>query len=314
MLQSPVPHSSPASRPTALLALLALAGIWGYNWVQMKIAVTYAPPFVFSAIRIGLGALCLLALLVVRRQSLWPQEVPKTALSGVLQIAGVYGFATWALVSGGAGRTSVLVYTMPFWTLLLAWVVLGERLRPLQWLAVGASGVGLMCILGHIQWDMTLLSKGLAVLAGLCWAGGAVTTKLLRQQRSLDLLSLTAWQMTFAAIPLAWVAWVTPATPIQWTPAFVFALVYNVIPATVIATLLWLYILDALPAGVAGVGILLNPVIGVLAAWVQLGEVPTTLERVGMAFIAVALLCNTTQALRADPPPSTSPMDSDASS
>jgi len=36
--------------------------------------------------------------------------------------------------------------------------------------------------------------------------------------------------------------------------------------------LLWLYVLNRLSAGTAGLGVLLNPVIGVLAAWIQLGE------------------------------------------
>ena len=41
-----------------------------------------------------------------------------------------------ALAGGGAGRTSVLVFTMPFWTMLMAWPVLHERVRGTQWLAV----------------------------------------------------------------------------------------------------------------------------------------------------------------------------------
>lgn len=61
---------------------------------------------------------------------------------GLLQTAGAYGFAMWALVSGGAGKTSVLVYIMPFWTLLLAWLILGERVRGIQWFAIGLSLCG----------------------------------------------------------------------------------------------------------------------------------------------------------------------------
>ena len=41
-----------------------------------------------------------------------------------------------AVAGGGAGRAAVLVFTMPFWTMLLAWPVLGERVRGMQWLAV----------------------------------------------------------------------------------------------------------------------------------------------------------------------------------
>ncbi len=101
------------SQAPAIAALLLLAIIWGYNWVQMKIAVQYASPFVFSAIRILLGSFSLLLAMIWLRKPLRPKEIPGTFWAGVLQIAGVYGFATWALVSGGAGRVSVLVYTMP---------------------------------------------------------------------------------------------------------------------------------------------------------------------------------------------------------
>ena len=42
-------------------------------------------------------------------------------------------------------------------------------------------------------------------------------------------------------------------------------------------------------AGVASMSSLLAPVIGVLAAWLQLHEVPTRLEIAGMLLIALAL-------------------------
>lgn len=43
------------------------------------------------------------------------------------------------LDSGGAGKTSVLTYTMLFWLPLLAWVFLGERLHGVQGLAVALA-------------------------------------------------------------------------------------------------------------------------------------------------------------------------------
>ena len=52
-------------------------------------------------------------------------------------------FQTWALVEGGAGKTAVLIFTMPIWTLLLAWFFLGERIRGKQWLAAASTLTGL---------------------------------------------------------------------------------------------------------------------------------------------------------------------------
>jgi drug/metabolite transporter (DMT)-like permease len=59
----------------AALALAVLALIWGYNWVVMKVALLYAQPLTFAAMRTFLGALALLALLVFLRRPLRPPAV-----------------------------------------------------------------------------------------------------------------------------------------------------------------------------------------------------------------------------------------------
>jgi drug/metabolite transporter (DMT)-like permease len=297
-LAHPTALNSAAGSRKAVIALCLLALIWGYNWVQMKVGVLYAPPFQFAALRVTLGALSLFGLMAILQKPLWPQEIRSTLLAGVLQISGTYGFGMWALVSGGAGKTSVLVYIMPFWTLFLAWAFLKEKISQMQWVAIAVSVCGLLLILEPTQLGGTLISKVLAVMAGACWGGGAVIAKKLRQTVELDLLSFTAWQTLFAALPLTLIAIAVPAEPIQWTPTFMLALLYNVIPGTAIATLLWLFILHQLPAGTASLGLLMNPVIAVFAAWLQLGEVPSSLEAVGMGLIVAGLILNALQAMR----------------
>ncbi|WNZ26840.1 EamA family transporter [Leptolyngbya sp. NK1-12] len=292
----------PPNSRSAIWALLLLAALWGYNWVQMKIAVQYASPFQFSAWRVALGGLTLLLAMVWLRKPLKPKAIPETCLIGLLQTAGVYGLASWALVSGGAGKTSVLVYTMPFWTILFAWFGLGERVRGLQWWVIGLGLAGLVLILEPQQMGGTVGSKLLAVLAGMSWAGGAVVTKRLRQRTEVDLFSLTTWQTIFAAVPLIAVVLLTPAEPIDWSTPFLIALVYNVIPGTAVAALLWMFVLDRLSAGTAGLGVLLNPTVGVLAAWIQLGERPSAIETMGMIVLALALILNAIQAMRSAQP------------
>lgn len=292
-------HSKPtSSQRSAVLALLAIAVLWGYNWVQMKVAVQYASPFTFAALRIVLGGVSLMLALLWMRKPLLPKEITGTFWLGVLQSAGVYGLATWALVSGGAGKTAILVYTMPFWTLLFAWVFLQERIRRLQWFAIGLSVVGLLFILEPLNMQGTIASKLLAMLAGVSWAAGSIVAKKLREKVELDLLSLTAWQTVFGAIPLVVIALLVPSQPIVWSAPFIGALIYNVIPGTAIAMLLWLFVLNRLSAGTAGLGMLMTPVVGVLAAWLQLGEQPGLAEAIGMVLILTALVLNSLQALR----------------
>ncbi len=275
----------------AVSALLLLAVLWGYNWVVMKRALADVGPFQFGAMRTFFGGVCLFALLLVMRRPLRIAELPTLILLGVLQTCGFTGLIIWALVEGGAGKTAVLTYTMPFWVMVLAWPMLGEKIRGTQWLAALASVTGLLLILDPLHLGSDLFSMGLAVLAGVSWALAVIIAKKLHHRApELDLLSLTAWQMLLGSLPLVAVALVVPAQPIHWTPYFTGGLLYNIIACNALAWLLWLYALQRLPAGVASMISLLTPVIGVLAAWWDLGERPSAMEAAGMLLIGSALV------------------------
>ena len=64
---------------------------------------------------------------------------------------------------------------------------------------------------------------------------------------------------------------------------------YSVLLANAVCWALWIFALRALPAGAAGMGTLAVPVIGVVTAWLQLGEAPAVVEGLGMALIIAAL-------------------------
>ena len=120
----------------AFIALFILTIIWGYNWVVMKQAVQFASPFQFAAIRTFFGSIVLFILIFLTKRPLALQEFPTMLLLGLLQSCGFTGLLIWALVEGGAGKTAVLTYTMPFWVMLFAWPMLGEKIQGWQWLAV----------------------------------------------------------------------------------------------------------------------------------------------------------------------------------
>ena len=129
----------------------------------------------------------------------------------------------------------------------------------------------------------------LAIAAALSWAASAVVVKLLDRRHTVDVLSLTAWQSLLGTIPLVvfWTA--TGSNMPTWSATFIEALAFNVVFGCALAPFLWLYSLRVLPADFAGFGTLAVPVIGVLAAWLQLGEHPSPAEAVGMTLIVAAL-------------------------
>lgn len=275
----------------AFAALMLLTLIWGYNWVVMKSALRYAGAFQFAALRVGLGAVCLFILLAILRKPLSVKEVPALILLGVLQTCGFTGLLMWALVSGGAGKIAVLTYTMPFWVMMLAWPMLGEKVSGLQWPAAILSTMGMLFILDPLHLGADGFSLFLAVLSGFFWALSVIVAKKLHQRSpDLDLLSITAWQMLFGAIPIVIAAFIISAPPIQWTPYFIGAVLYNSVLCNALAWLLWLYALQYLSAGVASMATLSGPVIAVLAAWVELNEVPSRTDAIGMTLIAASLV------------------------
>ncbi len=275
----------------AFLALFLLTLIWGYNWVVMKLAVQYASPFQFAALRTFLGAVMLFIVMYFTKRPLSLREFPTMLLLGLLQTCGFTGLLIWALVNGGAGKTAVLAYTMPFWVMLFAWPMLGEKVQGWQWLAVAFALFGIVLIFDPLHIKADGFSMILALLSGIFWAISAIVSKKLHQRLpDIDLLNLTAWPLLLGAIPIVLLALVLPAPPIQWTATFINTILFSVFLSGSLAWVLWIYALQRLQAGVASMASMLAPVIGVLSAWIQLGEVPKTYELIGMFFIGFSLL------------------------
>jgi drug/metabolite transporter (DMT)-like permease len=278
-------------RPSYLAwaGLVLVALIHGYNWVVMKSALDYAHPAVFAAMRISLAGLLLLVLMVVLRKPLKPPNWRSTILVGLFGTTGFMGLTFWALESGAAGKTSVLVYTMPIWLLILSRVFLNERMRGYQWLYVGLVVAGLVVVISPWSVGGTVVGNLLALGSGFSSAIGSVLAKTLLKDKKIDLLSLNAWQMLFGCVPLILIAVFTADSGPEWTGWFVVMLLYNAVLASALAMLLWFYSLRQLPAGTAGLGRLMAPVIGVLASALQLGERPNDYEIAGMVLILVGL-------------------------
>jgi len=226
-----------------ILALAVMSIVWGYNWVVMKEALRFCDPFVFAAIRVFPAAICLFGILLLTRKDWHPRQVKWTVILGLLSTTLGLGLPLWALVSGGAGKTAVLLYTMPFWVILLAWPILGERIKGPEWLAVILAFTGLALIVAEDAVGTNLWASILAVVSGIAWAGSAIITRIMRREPDFDVVSVTTWQMIYGVVPLIIISILVPSSPIQWTLVFGAALLYNVLFGSVIAFLLWFYIL-----------------------------------------------------------------------
>jgi drug/metabolite transporter (DMT)-like permease len=280
---------TPSRSRGAFAALAIVTLVWSYNWIVMKQALAYSGPFAFSALRYLLGTLVLFAVLLVRRASLRPPPWLPTVMIGLAQTTGFQLLVQSALVEGGAGRTALLAYTMPFWVVLLGWLLYRERPSARLWSGLAIAAAGLVLVLEPWSGLGDAKSSLLALGGGLAWACGVVWTKRLFQRGGISALSLTAWQMAIGTLGVVVVALLVPERTIEWTPWFIGALAYNALLASGLAWLLWSIVVERLPANIAGLSSLVIPVAGIGFAWWLLGERPSALEAIGIALIAAAL-------------------------
>jgi drug/metabolite transporter (DMT)-like permease len=274
----------------AYVGLIVLTLIWGTNWIAMKQAVTYAHPVLYNIDRTWTAILVLFAALVVRRRPLLPESWLAVAVTGFFQTTVNMGSTTMAVADGGAGRAAVLVFTMPFWTVLLAWPILNERVRGMQWIALALALAGLVLVVEPWRWEGGLMSQAWAVLSGLGWACGTIAMKFFQRTRNFDLLNVIAWQMLLGVLPLSLLPLVLPLPETRWTVPYVALLMATGAVASGFGFVLWVGILRFLSAGTASLNMLAIPVIALLSSMAVFDEKLSRSEWTGIACIGAGLV------------------------
>lgn len=282
--------SNDAARRSALVALAILSLIWGFNWIVMKAVLAFVGPLTFSAMRYVFGTAVLFAVLALRHENLAPTPWRDTLMIGLAQTTGFQVLVQLALISGGAGKTALLAYTMPFWVIPLAWVLLGDRPSARQWAYIAIAAAGLVLVLEPWSAHIGLASSLLALVGGMSWAIGTVLAKRLFLAVPVSPLRLTAWQMLYGTVFLVALALVVHERAIVWAPTLIAALAYNGLLSSGLGWAIWLFIVQRLPTNVAGLASLVTPLIGIGFAWTLLGERPDPSESIGIVVIGVALL------------------------
>lgn len=277
--------------PRAILMLVTI--IWGLNWPSARFGLDGFSPWTFRTICFGTGAALLMLVAKHRGISLFIARGAARrhlAVAGLFSIGGFGVLAAFAQLATTTSRTAICAYTMPIWATLLACLCLGERLDAWRGAAllIGAGG------LATLFWP--LLADGLPVGAlyalgsAVSWAAGTVYLKWARVEGHP--IAITAWQLVAGTIAVAiglGVNGVDLQAQIR-LPAFL-GLVYSTLIGTALAYLLWFQAVGRLPASTAGLGTLLVPVIGVIAAVLLLGDRPTAPDLIGFALIFVAAIC-----------------------
>ena len=141
-------------RPRDIAIAIAVAALWGFNFVMIHVGLDELPPLLFNTLRFALAAVP--ALFFVGR--------PTVAFRWILLVAVVLAVVKFSLLFMGmdagmpAGLSSVVLQSQAIFTVIIAATLLRERPRPVQIaglvIALGASAVLQRASAGarHLVW------------------------------------------------------------------------------------------------------------------------------------------------------------------
>ena len=293
-MSGPAPASD--TLPRSLWVLVGtLSLLWGLNWPVMKVVVAEIPVWTFRSLCFLSAFAGLLGIAALRGHRLWP-----VGGWGRIAVVGLFTATlnTVPLMLGIAqlpsGRTVVLYYTMPVWSVLLAAWWLGEPLTRRRVVGVVAGLVSVLLVVAPALAgrDFPVGGVVLVLLGSLSWAIATVLQKKLPVP--LPSASYSAWVMLVGGIPVYLMALALETGRIagiadaSW--AAIGGVLYNMVAVFIAGWWIWMRIVEQAPAGVAALSSLMTPVVGVAGGIVLLGEklAPTDLAALAAVTLAMA--------------------------
>jgi drug/metabolite transporter (DMT)-like permease len=267
--------------------------LWSTGFVVAKFGLPYAPPLTFLLLRFA-GVSCVLLPLIWLSRAPWPRDWPRVAFAGVLMQAGYLG-GVWCAIKLGmpAGISALIVGMQPVLTAFAAPLV-GESLKPRQWLGlvIGLGGVALVVANKMRLAGLSIESVSLCLMALLSMTSGTLYQK--RYCPHFDLRSGTLVQFAASIIVLLPFAVVfehldwTLAT-VEWTPHFVAALLWSILALSMGAIFL-LFALIRKDAATKVTSLLyLTPPTTAVMAWLMFGETLSVAGMLGMLLAVVGV-------------------------
>jgi drug/metabolite transporter (DMT)-like permease len=269
--------------------------LWSTGFIVAKFGLPYAPPLTFLSLRFA-AVLAILLPVVLLLRAPWPRgQVGHLAVAGLLMQGG-YLAGVWCAIKLGmpAGLSALIVGMQPILTAAAAPLV-GETVRPRQWLGLlfGLAGVGLVVAAKIHLAGLSVASLLLSVMALLSITAGTLYQK--RYCASFDLRTGTVIQ--FAAslclmLPLA--VWLEGLRPdfavIDWTPRFVGAWLWSVLALSIAAIFLLFALIRRRDATQVTSLLYLTPPTTALMAWLMFGEALSLLGLAGMGLAVVGVI------------------------
>lgn len=290
------------------LLALTVAVVWGLNFPAISLSLEQFPPFLLVALRFALVAVPTL-LLVPRPSVPWRWLLGYGLGFGVLQFLFLY----LAMDTGmPAGLASLVLQSSAPFTVLLAGLLLHERLTARQLAGVGVAMAGLLGVAVHragVDGGASLLPVLLTLCGGLGWAVGNLCS---RQARTVEPFRLVLWMTVVPPAPML-AASLALEGPSAVAASFaglgerqgllaLGGLAFTVLVATLLGSGIWTALLARHPSSTVAPFSMLVPVVGIGSSWALLGDGTSLPELALAAVVIVGVLVASTGPRTASPP------------
>jgi len=292
-------------RAAAYFAVVSALALWAGNWIVARSVRDDIAPAVITSGRVVLVMLVLAPF----------------ALPGLIARLRNFAARDWAVLGGlgifGGGTHNAMQYLglqyttatngtlffslSPVTILVLAGLVLGERIRPMQWLGVVVSfaGVLMIALRGEAEVLAALSFNPGDILCFVSMIFWSAYTIFLRLQRAtLEPIQLLFMVCAVGLVTLLpWLAWdlaYDPRAHFNWRGTA--ALLYSAFASVILAYAGWNYAVSRLGAARTGAFSHLLPAFGVIFAAIFLSEYPVWYHFVGMALIFGGIALSTLRA------------------
>ncbi len=262
----------------ARLVWLILCGIWGSTWLFIKIGLNDLPPLSFAATRFVIAVTVLWIIVAIRRL-----KVPRASAdlwllagTGVLGFTVNYGLIFWGEQYISSGLAALLQSTIPAFGLLFAHLHLpAERLTPLKVLGVVLGVLGVAVIFSN-QLSLAGPSAFAGCVAIVISAAGAAYSNVLIKAYGgkLEPTIIAAMQMTFGLIPILMIGMVWEGNPFdfRWTGMALISVFYLAVVGSVIAFILYYWLIQHMDVTNTMLIALVTPVTAVILGMIVLKE------------------------------------------
>jgi O-acetylserine/cysteine efflux transporter len=273
-------------RDFALALLICL--VWAGNFLTSAFALREIPPFLFSALRMGLLALLLCAFLRPPPRAQWPRLIAVALLNGALH----FGTSLWALrMAGDLSSPAIVMQSYVPMAVLLAWVLRDERFAWRTGSAIALSFAGVL-VLGF---DPLVLDRPAALWMMLFSAFLiALGTVLMRGLSGIDAIGMQGWTAVIGVVPLLAISFAIEPGGFASVPAASLtawgAVVYSVLFASLIGHTLFFRLVQRHPVVQVMPYLLLTPVFAVALGIAVWGDRPGPKMWVGGAMVLGGVL------------------------